>query len=523
MEGFSDAEGVSELLRRLHGKGVRIWSDNGLLRYQSPKGALTPADINMLRTLKDDIAAYLQGCPGTDTTEPPLVPRLGADPLPLTFAQQWDLKRWGPGRRRYRTVITATQLSGRLSVDTLRECVREMIRCNESLRTRIVMMDGIAKQVVDDHSPCDLETIDLSGHSEAGRDAAAQNFIKQLIEEPIEPAIGPLFEAKLLKLTNSEHVLITAADHLVSDGRATVVMLQEIFDLYTNSLGRYGPSPPKERRIQFGDYALWQHRETVSWNMRHGDYWDRRLAGAQRVRVFSNEVVIPGSVSRLTTEPTKLGKALSEELRERSCLEKTTLAMSLLSVYAALIFRFCNITDVVIPFVTLGRDRADLNQVVGHFVYPLFLRMELNVNDSFSDLLSRATQEYGAALEHRDGGRIAARDPPPVFKRNPEFNWMPRELDARSGTFMDMFGSLESVIQLRPYALKFKTEGIEWNVEELKEPMLFLSDFEEGVAGGIAYLQSCVSLKTISNFESDFRMLAATLARNPDRRITSVM
>lgn len=523
MEGFATTEGVSELLRRLHAKGVRIWIDNGLLRYQSPKDTLTPDDIDTLRTLKGEIADCLQGCSGPDATEPPLVPRLSPDPAPLTFAQQWEWNRWGPGRRRFRTVYTATQLSGRLSVDTLRECVQEMTRRNESLRTRVVMTDGIVRQIVDDRSSCELESIDLTGHSEARRDEAAQEFIKQLIEEPIEPAIGPLFEAKLLKLTDSEHILVTAADHLVSDGVTTVVMLQEIFELYSHSLRRDSRSPSEGRRIQPGDYAQWQHRATASWNMKHGRYWDRRLAGAQRIRVFPNEAIVPRKFSRLIAQPIQLGKALSEELRERSRLEKTTLAMSLLSVYTALISRFCNITDVVIPFITVGRDRTELSQAVGHFVYPLFLRMELSVNDSFSDLLSRATQEYGAALEHRDAGRIAAKNPPPAFRRNPEFNWIPQELDARSGTFMDRSGSSDSPIQLRPYALKFETERIEWNVEELKEPVLFLSDFKEGVAGAIGYLQSCVSLSTIESFESAFRRFAAILARNPDRRIASVM
>ena len=523
MEGFATTEGVSELLRRIHGKGVRIWTDNGLLRYQSPKDALTPADIDTLRALKDDIVEYLQGCSGPDATEPPLVPRFSSELLPLTFAQQWEWNRWGPGRRRFRTVCTATQLSGRLSVDTLRECVQEMTCRHDSLRTRVVMMDGIVRQIVDEHSPGELEVIDLTGQSEASRDEAARDCIKQLIEEPIEPSVGPLFEAKLLKLTDSEHVLVTAADHLVSDGVATVVMLQDIFELYSHSLRRNNRSPREGRCVQPGDYALWQHRVTASWNMKHGRYWDRRLSGARRVRVFPNEAVMPRAFSRLAIQSTQLGQALSEEIRERSRLEKTTLAMSLLSVYTALIARFCDITDVVIPFITVGRDRAELNQVVGHFVYPLFLRMELNANDSFSDLLSRATQEYGAALEHRDAGRIAARNPPPAFRQNPEFNWMPRELDARSGTLMDRLGSLDLPIQLRPYTVKFETEGIEWNVDELREPVLFLSDSQEGVAGGIGYLESCVSLSTIENFESAFRMLAATLARNPDRRIASVM
>src|SRR4030088_3242456 len=153
-------DSASELLFAMRLKGVRIWNDNGQLRYQATRGSLTPAEIEKLRSLRDEIIAFSrQAVPVA--TEPPLVPRLTSDPIPLTFSQQlrwrlFELQRC-PSTR---SVFTAIRLLGRLNVKCLRQSFAELVRRHEALRTRFVVADGLPRQEIADAWEHELEAVD---------------------------------------------------------------------------------------------------------------------------------------------------------------------------------------------------------------------------------------------------------------------------------------------------------------------------------------------------------------------------
>src|SRR6185369_13715445 len=121
---------------------------------------------------------------------------------PLTFSQQM---RWNminlESRRSARELSIAMRLLGELNVQLLRKSFLELVRRHESLRTRIVSTDGIPTQAIDDTQEFDLEIVDLTAVAEADRDTEARRLVRGLVDEWVDVAVGPLFAAKLVKLT----------------------------------------------------------------------------------------------------------------------------------------------------------------------------------------------------------------------------------------------------------------------------------------------------------------------------------
>lgn len=513
-------ESVTDVLFMMRSKGVKIWTDNGQLRYQAARGALTSAEIDKLRALRAEIIAFFQQSSHLAATDPLPVPRLSSDRVPLTFSQQWtwnvlDLEK----RHSTRTIAVAMRLAGRLNLESLRQSFIELVRRHESLRTRIVTVDGIPMQDIDEPGAYDLEIVELTQLPQNDREVEAKRLAEELVHEPFSVAVGPLFAAKLLKLADDNQVLVIAMDHMISDGASVGIVLRDIWTMYAQSVRGLPFSLPK-MPIQFADYAVWQQQAHQWWMGKHGSYWRERLAGAQRVRLFADEGVAKATRIRMAMQSTRLGEILSTELRELSRRERTTPALSALTVYVALVLRWCNKADLVVTFLSTGRFHPEVENTVGYFAAPLFLRIKLHDDDSFLDLLRHVTKEYCAAYDHADSGRIAVQIPQPEFVSNPRFNWIPQEFNMNPAGCIHN-SELDDAIRIEQCKFELTPcDGIDGRGGGVE---LVLSNTKSGVTGAIWYRADLFALSTIERFERNFRFFAEMLVKEPKARVTAVL
>src|SRR5262249_6979317 len=155
--------------------------------------------------------------------------------------------------------------------------------------------------------------------------------------------------------------------------------------------------------IQLADYAVWQQDNRDAFLAAHGDHWHKRLAGAQRVRLFGEEKTTGRGFA---AAPFKIGTTAITALRELSRRHQSTLAMSVLATWVTLVSRWCDTRDVVVPFLAMGRPGPEVENTNGCFAAPLYLRIQLQPDDSFLEVLRRVTEEYASASEHDDLGYI---------------------------------------------------------------------------------------------------------------------
>jgi hypothetical protein len=417
---------VLDILGNARAKGVSLWCEKGQLRYRAPKGALSVDEIERLRAYRDLIASFLETTSSSTTR---IEPRSPLDRVPLTFSQiaHWHLYRLGE-RPSSGTGSFIGRLRGQLDLEALNKSVAAVVRCHESLRARIAVCDGNLVQLFAPATDYEMRVEDLTGLPASAIEDEISRLIDEYVLCPIDVKADPLFRVHLLRVHDHESVLIVIMEHLISDGFSLDVLLGDLFAAYAQAIqGREPLLPPVP--IQFADYAVWQKKAHAAWIERHGPYWQRRLEGCQRLRIRAIDA-FDDSQCGLGNVPFVIDAALTADLRDWARRKGTTLVMSVLTAYVALVLRWCNASEAVFPCETDGRFSTEMQRTIGYFAFPLYLRIALFEKDTFIDLLNRVTEEYCHAYEHADFSYMESQVPRPGFTRNMLFNWVGHRFNA---------------------------------------------------------------------------------------------
>lgn len=434
------AELVNGLLKDVRRRGVRLWIADGRLHYQAPKGVLSREEMENLRLYREQLATLLTETTAVEVVEPRATPRPLPQFLPLAFSQlaHWNACRLGE-KRVPRGVSSATRLRGPINIPAFRRAVAATIQRHEALRTRIVVRNGFPMQEVVNSSYVEVAIDDLTTLAPERREAEADRLLDERLHELIDVTVDPLLGIWLLKISSGEHVLIVAMEHIISDGISRNILLRDIFSFYLQDV-KCSPQTIPEVPIQFSDYALWQRSTHESWKRTHGTYWRERFADHPRLRFPKGKIVCNASRSGFGIVSVPIDRNLVAELRDACRKWHTTLPICMFAAYIGFVLRWCNISESVFLYETDGRFSRNIQDTIGYFAFPLYLRVHLSQDDRFPDLLRRVTSEYCNAYEHADYSYMEAQSPRYGFTHNTRFNWIPRgpstsrfELDSPEG------------------------------------------------------------------------------------------
>ncbi|HEX2189730.1 MAG TPA: amino acid adenylation domain-containing protein, partial [Longimicrobiaceae bacterium] len=323
--------------------------------------------------------------------------------FPLSFAQQrlWFIDRMEPGNPFY-NLPAALLLEGALDAAALERALGEVVARHEALRTVFDEEEGEPVQVVLPPRPFALPLHDLSGWTEEERRAEVERRSATEARRSFDLRTGPLFRAELLRLSAEEHVLFLTMHHVVGDAWSVGVLLRELGALY-EAFARGEESPLEPLPIQYADFAVWQ-RERLSGERLDAQlaYWrgeladppvldlplDRPRPAAPSYRGGSVELVVPA--------------ATAAALRGLARAEGATLFMALLAAWQTLLARWAGQDDVVVGTPIAGRNRAEIEGLIGFFVNTLALRADLSGNPTFRELLRQVRERTFGAYAHED-------------------------------------------------------------------------------------------------------------------------
>jgi len=360
--------------------------------FESPK----------LADLAQGIEAALRAGAGLRPTQPvePL-PRGGE--VPLSFAQQrlWFLDQLEPGSPAY-NVPWALDLRGELRVPALRAALAEICRRHEVLRATVVPLDGRPWQRIGPPRPVEAREVDLSGLAAEVRSREARRLAQEEAGRPFRLDRGPLLRASLIRLEEREHLLLTTLHHFVTDGWSAQIFYRELATLYEAFCsGR--PSPFPELPVQYADFAQWQRQrlqgETLATEL---GYWRERLRGAPAVLSLPADRPRPAvrtwRGARLQDE---LPEEIAQVLYRLSRRQGATLFMTLLAAFQALLHRYSGEEDLCVGTPVAGRDRLEIEGLIGLFVNTLVLRSSLVGEPDVCELLARVRESVLQAQVHQ--------------------------------------------------------------------------------------------------------------------------
>ncbi|MEU9985116.1 amino acid adenylation domain-containing protein [Streptomyces sp. NPDC050856] len=367
-----------------------------------PRSVFDRPTIAGLAALLD--AAAAAQAPDADRITP--APR--DEPLPLSFTQRrlWFLDDFEPGGSEYNSG-GALGLTGPLDRTALQAAVDALVHRHESLRTVFVSRDGTPAQVVRPPAPVPLPFTDLAGRSRAELDAR----LAAEVQRPFALDEGPLLRLLLVGLGPEEHVLLMSIHHIVTDAWSMSVITRELGALYAAALSHpdtpAGELPARaglaELTLRYVDFAVWQNRRESSAHFQESlEHWTRRLAGAQPLELPTDR---PRPTVRGTAGAVHDFAVPSEVLDGLHRLGRAhgaTLFMTLTAAVQLLLSRWTGQDDITVGTVTSGRERAELENIVGFFVNTLALRGRVDESATVAELLADVRETVLDAFEHAD-------------------------------------------------------------------------------------------------------------------------
>jgi acyl carrier protein len=358
----------------------------------------SPTVASMAEAVERELGA------GRGVEAPPIKPVGRESELPLSFAQQrlWFIQQLEPESAAYNIPIVM-RVKGEIQTQCMWQSLGEIERRHEALRTRFEERNGRPVQLIDEAREVEAWTCDLSGVTEEAREECARDIAEREWRRPFALDGERLWRSGMIRLGEEEQVLVMCMHHVVSDGWSTGVMIREFSRIYESYVsGRQ--SPLEELEVQYADYAVWQ-REWLQGEAleEHLKYWRRQLAMAPVLRFRTDQEQPPGMTGQLAAKaPFIIPVELTEAVKRLSRSEGVTLFMTLLAVYQITLGRYRHQEDVVVGTGVAGRNRMEVEGLIGFFINQLALRVRLEDRLTFRELLGRIREVTLGAYAHQD-------------------------------------------------------------------------------------------------------------------------
>jgi amino acid adenylation domain-containing protein len=337
-----------------------------------------------------ELAAALPS--STGVTPLPIAPRTpnpdGTITLPASSGQKrlWLLCALDPVANLAYHLNGGARIRGPLDAGLLAAALREVVRRHEVLRTTLREENGDIVQVVHptwrwDPAPEDAPDED--------------DLVARWRDSATDLADGPLFRARVVRVSDDEHLLLLSLHHAVADGWSLTVLLREIATAYRALLD--GTPLPRDPAVQYGDVAHWQ--STLPEDEAGLAHWREQLAGALPLALPTDHPRPARPTHRGAAVPVTLpGDAVRELAATASTTEFAVIATAVTVLLAVLSGRH----DVTIGIPTSGRTRPDTADVLGFFVNTLPLRTITSPDSTLADVLRATHGTLADAHRHAD-------------------------------------------------------------------------------------------------------------------------
>ena len=322
-------------------------------------------------------------------------------PVRCSFAQEqfWFIDQLTPGNLAY-NFSWPVRLRGALDADALRRALDEIVRRHESLRTGFAANEeGEPVQVIGAGDEFALDTVDVS--AEPDPEGAAHRLVDEESQRPFDLRHRGLFRARLIHLSDTEHVLHLVVHHIVFDEWSKVVLYRELATLY-GAYAAGSPTPLPAPRVQYADFAAWQRSELTDATLAPRlDYWTSELRDAPTALELPTDRPRPAVASlrggrRRLPLPPRLTTAMEKLARN----EGATFFEGALALLEVLLHRYTGEEDFLVGAPADNRSRPELEETIGVLLNTVVIRSDLAGIPTFRALLRRVRERVRAASEH---------------------------------------------------------------------------------------------------------------------------
>ncbi len=451
----SDVKHGSLLYTHLREKGLHIWEGRPCFLSTAHSAEDVAFIVHAFKQSVAEMQAggFLGGSSEEEFTAAASragVPVAAPDSAPLTEAQKevWLASQLNREASCSFVESCALRLDGELDELALCRAIREIVQRHEALRS--VFGPAGDRQTFASALPLEIARTDYSGLENAERNRRLEALLAGQGLRHFDLEQGPLVSWEIVRLRPREHVLVFTVHHIACDGWSYDVVLHELSQLYSAYATGGAAALPKP--TSFSEFVAWEKEQRESPAGRASEQW-----WVEQLTPLPEPLELPGDRPRPAErsfggarQARPLPPGLGQALRAVGARHGATLHSVLLAAFGALLHRLSSRTDLVIGVPVAGQNWMDRECLVGHCANLLPLRLDVEPDRSFAELLQRVKAGVLDAFDRQGTtfGTLVERLNPPRDPSRPPLAAVMFNVDpplART-----RFAGLEHAITLNP-------------------------------------------------------------------------
>jgi Condensation domain len=298
----------------------------------------------------------------------------------------------------------AVNFEGLLDEKNLFTALNKVIEKHQALRVSFFEDETGWKQKINPFIEKAFMVTDLSSLPYKEAKLQSDVLLHQLAETPIKFLEGELFRLHLVRVSETFNRLIVVIAHICCDFSSLAILTGDFIANYeelTNQINSSG----KSNSVGYLDYAKWLETKLDTENISQKEaFWKNYLKDATPLCLSENFKTEEHYSTEEIAEHEffELQKATKDKIDDLMLQQPYTLFMICLAVFALLIFSKTKKNSFVIGIPTGGRDRPELETIIGGFTSLLGIYIEINSEQTFTEFLEYIRKNTQTCLSHQD-------------------------------------------------------------------------------------------------------------------------
>ncbi len=390
----SDAAMILTLMSDCRSRDIKLWVEDGQLKYRTPVGGMTS---ELREKLKSNMREII------DALSQPLFVPVGK----VTEIQFLDyrVELWGRicsnelgvwFTNGTHCIFDVEEPFSLIKYQTAVNIITEMYPI---LGTKVDDSNGQPKFIFG-HS-VSVEYKDLPELYEDPNVSVVTRAVSNIVWRPFDARNEVLFRPFVIRVSSTRHIVGFVLHHLIGDATSVSLLVREIMLQYRH------PTPKdyaslKEPTLQYSDYIngmnVWLHTLAKAHRM---NYWREYLFNSTASRIPPDHIVEPQTICESRTKVFSFGLQRTEALFNISQSLEVRILYVLIALHASAMHICTGQSDILILTMHHGRDDESVASIIGSMQNQLFCRVRFSETSTFEDVVRAVQKDYMLAIEHQ--------------------------------------------------------------------------------------------------------------------------
>lgn len=398
-----------------------------------------------------------------------------SDSFPLSPLQLgiWANYKLNPDSAAY-NIPLAIDISGKLSIERLADCLRQVTDQHDVFHLRITDDQGDPKQTVERSRETSLDVRVVS-------ESKVEEIVTRFMSRAFDLSTEPPFSVTLFDLGNDRMVLAMVFHHIAFDGVSIRLLLRELAELYNGGRDVSTPSTDGAGRGAFLLHCSTERDAAASAKRSEAaNYWLKELTAAPPcLELMTDKPRRPNVSEKSGVVRRSLPAGFSRVMRDYCRSHGMGMSVPGLAALVAVLGRYTEHYDLVVGVPVARRVDPAIARAFGYLVNLIAIRTRFSPETTFTGLCMHVREKLLLGLQHSEVpfSSVVAQVRP---QRSSLFAPIVQSTYAYQENNIDRFqlGSADAVVrEVSTFAAKFDLSlAVKVNGEESSVALVFRTD-----------------------------------------------